>query len=478
MSTAKDWKWVATNSPVANSRTDDIWFFNEEKGWLVNSNGQVSQTLDGGQTWTLRKFIDPKTKGFPYLRCTGWANEQVGWVGAVTRSDAGNKDFLKVLLHRTTDGGATWDNISNMPDKSPAGICGMSVVNDKVVYGAGTNDPNLPGPGLVKTTDGGATWTHTDLSQHADNLIDVYFSDENTGWIVGGKKDSSCPAVKPGYETHPQYSQLKPVVLKTTDGGATWVNKAAGVAGFDCGEWGWKIQFVDAMTGFVSLENFSTAAILKTTDGGETWVRLPIVDSAGQSINTDLEGVGFIDAQSGWVGGWSDKFEGLFNSLSVDGGISWTAQNNVPGNPSSDPRIKINRYRLLGSPVSTGYCSGAKVYKRADPAALNAVVAAARIPTPQPPGLALSHSSNFSSRSVEITYVLPHDAKSVFVGVWNHFAFHVRTLVDGEGQRAGRHTVTWDGTDDTGKRLGGDLYICRMSVDGKTGESQSVRLPK
>lgn len=31
MSTAKDWKWVATNSPVANSRTDDIWFFDEKK---------------------------------------------------------------------------------------------------------------------------------------------------------------------------------------------------------------------------------------------------------------------------------------------------------------------------------------------------------------------------------------------------------------------------------------------------------------
>ena len=62
-----------------------------------------------------------------------------------------------------------------MPENSPAGICGMSVVNEKVMYGAGTNDPNLPGPGLVKTTDGGATWTHTDLKQHADNLIDVRF---------------------------------------------------------------------------------------------------------------------------------------------------------------------------------------------------------------------------------------------------------------------------------------------------------------
>jgi|HubBroStandDraft_6_1064221.scaffolds.fasta_scaffold34542_3 photosystem II stability/assembly factor-like uncharacterized protein len=479
MSTAKDWKWVATNSPVANSRTDDIWFFDEKAGWLVNSNGQVSQTLDGGDTWNVKKFIDPNSQGFPYLRCMGWANKKIGWVGAVTSFLAGGtKDYLQVLLHKTTDGGATWNNISNMPDSSPAGVCGMSAVNESIVYGAGTNDPSLPGPGLVKTTDGGATWTHTDLSQHADNLIDVYFSDANTGWIVGGKKDPSCPALKPGYETHPQYSQLKPVALKTTDGGATWVNKAAGVAGYDCGEWGWKIQFLDAMTGFVSLENFTTAAILKTTDGGETWVRLPIVDSSGNSINTDLEGVGFVDGQSGWVGGWADNFEGLFNSVTVDAGKSWTAQNNTPGDPNTDPRIKINRYRMLGNPISTGYCSGAKVYKRADPGALARAMAAAKVSTPQPAGLALSHTSYVSSRSVEITYVLPQDAASVFVGIWNHFAFHVRTLVGGVSQQAGRHTVIWDGTDDTGKRLGGDLYICRMSVDGKTGESQTVRLPK
>ncbi|QOZ23454.1 YCF48-related protein [Bradyrhizobium sp. CCBAU 51753] len=478
MSPASEWKWVATNSPTANSRTDDIWFFDEQKGWLVNSNGQVSQTLDGGETWTMKKFIDPNSKGFPYLRCMGWANERIGWVGAVTVFDAGNKDYLQVLLHRTTDGGASWENMSNMPDSSPAGICGMFAVNEKIVYGAGTNDPDLPGPGLVKTTDGGLTWTHTDLSQHADNLIDVYFFDENTGWIVGGKKQSSCPAIKPGYETHPQYSQLKPVVLKTTDGGATWVNKAAGVDGFDCGEWGWKIQFLDARTGFVALENFSTAAILKTSDGGETWVRLPIVDAAGRPINMDLEGVGFIDGQSGWVGGWADNFEGLFNSLTVDGGKSWTAQNNVPGNPATDPRIRINRYRFLGSPISKGYCSGAQVYKRAAPGAPTIAMAAARRATPQPAGLALSHTANFSSRSVEITYVLPQDAASVFVGIWNHFAFHVRTLVDGRSLKAGRHTITWDGTDDSGKPLGGDLYICRMSVDGRTGESQTVRLPK
>ena len=130
-------------------------------------------------------------------------------------------------------------------------------------------------PVWSRPPDGGTTWTHTDLSPHADNLIDVCFSDENTGWIVGGKKQPSCPVNKPGYETYPQYAQLKPVVLKTTDGGATMGKQGrpawpVPIAANGVG----RSSFLDAMTGFVSLENFTGAAILKTTDGGETWVRI------------------------------------------------------------------------------------------------------------------------------------------------------------------------------------------------------------
>ena len=46
----------------------------------------------------------------------------------------------------------------------------------------------------------------------------------------------------------------------------------------------------------------------------------------------------------------------------------------------------------------------------------------------------------------------------------------------GASQPAGRHTVVWDGKDDAGNPLGGGHYICRMSIDGQSGESQTVVL--
>ncbi|ESX24159.1 FlgD immunoglobulin-like domain containing protein [Mesorhizobium sp. LSJC264A00] len=476
MTNVTDWSWVvAGDAPISDSRTDDIWFFDDINGWLVNSNGQVRQTTDGGLTWHQRRFIDPSIPGFPYLRCMGWPNQRVGWIGSVTKFSTG-KEYLNVLLHKTEDSGVNWTALTNLPQDAPAGICGMFAVSEDVVYGAGTNDPNLPGPGVIKTTDGGASWTHVDMSEHADNLIDVYFSDENTGWVVGGKIDQNCPKTKPGYETAQQYAPLKPVVLKTTDGGASWTDKAAGVA-FDCGEWGWKIQWLDAMHGFVSLENFTAAAILLTTDGGETWTRKPIVDGAGAQINEDLEGIGFITPQSGWVGGWGKAFSGLLNSATVDGGTTWISQDNDASDLASDVRTRINRFRFVGDPIRAGYCSGHTVYKGGPKDQMVAMKTQAPAREASAQGFAMAHLPYDATGVVEISYVLESDANRVFVGIWNHFAFHIRTVIDNKPQLKGDHSVTWDGRDDEGNRLAAGVYICRMSVDGRAGESLMVRLP-
>lgn len=366
----KEFYWSKlSHSPVSDSRTDDIWFFDELTGWLVNSSGYVCKTEDGGNGWVPKFFLNPALPSKPYLRCMGWANRQYGWFGSVTGIADDSLEYpsqyIRTLLHRTVDGGETWTPVLNLPEGSPAGICGFYAVNENVVYGSGTNDPGLPGPAIIKTSDGGDSWELIDMQEHADNLIDIYFFDEDNGFVVGGKNCDSCPPYPPGYQTprFKVYAQLKPVVLRTSDGGKTWVNTAAETEGFSCGEWGWKIQFLNEEVGFVSLENFVSAAILKTTDGGQSWVRHDVQDADGKIINNDLEGIGFIDENRGWVGGWGYNFNGYMNSYTEDGGVTWRREDNDPCNPNSDPRLRINRYRLFGDPATGGYCSGLQVYK-------------------------------------------------------------------------------------------------------------------
>ena len=500
------WK-LLSNSPVASSRTDDIWFFDEKKGWLINSSGYVCKTTDGGQCWHPKFYVCPSSLGKPYLRCMGWGSEKVGWIGAVTGlGDDGVKNpdnYLNTLLHHTIDGGETWQRVTNLPKSAPAGVCGFYAVNEKVAYGSGTNDPGLPGPGIIKTTDGGENWDIIDMSAHADNLIDIYFIDENNGFVVGGKNQDECVV---NYAAYPpprliKYAKLKPVVLRTSDGGESWQNVAPDFNNFPCGEWGWKIQFIDEKFGFISLENFAGAAILKTTDGGISWSRHAVQDSCGNVINTDLEGIGFINENQGWVGGWGNNFTGLMNSYTQDGGLTWISEDNNPQVSHSDDRLRINRYRFIGNPVTAGYCCGQQVYKlqigcspkKSAFAKKTALAEQTRL-EPVHSGVPNTNKSFATAKStsvtpmhdfdltykkhadgqIEISCQLPEDSQSLFIGLWNKFAFYIKTLVHNETNEKGRQSFLWDGCDDNGQPVGDGVYICRLSVDGRQGGSQMI----
>jgi hypothetical protein len=82
------------------------------------------------------------------------------------------------------------------------------------------------------------------------------------------------------------------------------------------GEWGWKLQFLNAQVGFVSLEHFNAGAILKTTDGGLTWKRIVVNDL---QQNANLEGIGFVDENHGWG---DASFRRRSSSETIDGGLT------------------------------------------------------------------------------------------------------------------------------------------------------------
>src|SRR5215207_3635896 len=269
-------QWHPTCAPRAETgggRTDDIWFADPQIGWAVpNGTGQIIKTTDGGASWIPQRLPEGTNV---YWRCLGFAKPQngstpqrgwAGTVGAVTN---------RRRLYETTDG-ETWQLIdARLPANAPSAICGLSVVNEQVVYASGTNLPNRPAA-MVKTIDGGATWSGWSMAAHASLLVDTYFTTPERGWVVGGQA-TVVPDTNDPCELR---SDVKPVVLFTADGGVTWENRVADLT-FPLGEWGWKIQFLNDQVGFVALENCTDGAILTTTDGGLTWQRLPVNDPQG-----------------------------------------------------------------------------------------------------------------------------------------------------------------------------------------------------
>lgn len=423
---ADEFGWRATSAPRA-ARTDDIWFLDADRGWAINGNGDVLHTGDGGATWETQFSVEGA-----WLRCIGFATDQRGWFGTLTEPSR---------LFETSDGGATWTLVEDLPAEAPVAICGLSVVDENVVYASGTNFPDKPA-GVMKSVDGGRTWTGIDMNEHASMLVDVHFRDEQHGWVVGGTAD--VPSSERG--------NLTPVVLATEDGGRSWENRLAGIdPPLGQGEWGWKIDFVTDDVGYVSLENFDDGGILKTVDGGRTWARKEVNDPQG---NANLEGIGFVDDRHGWTGGWGNRaFTGGFTSETRDGGETWTDANHVGK--------FLNRFRFIREPELVGYASGDTVYKYSASGASRPVGLAAA----PDPAAALGRTP----LPLRIPIDAPAGAEKVAVDIWDRFGRHVAS----PAPEADAGQATWSGETESGGTAGPGIYVVRVTVDGEA-ESRTL----
>jgi photosystem II stability/assembly factor-like uncharacterized protein len=93
---------------------------------------------------------------------------------------------------------------------------------------------------ILRTTDGGATWVAQD-SGTTNTLNGVSFTDANTGTVVGGGPSGGA-------------------ILRTTDEGATWVEQDSGTHNGLA-----DVSFTDANTGTAVGDN---GTILRTIGGG------------------------------------------------------------------------------------------------------------------------------------------------------------------------------------------------------------------
>ncbi|MFZ1323518.1 MAG: T9SS type A sorting domain-containing protein [Ignavibacteria bacterium] len=379
-------QWKALpNSPSSTSRFEDMYFINENTGWIVHYDGRVFRTTNAGQNWTLSQNI-------PLNRSVGFFNSQNGLIGTLDSARP---------LYRTTNNGANWIQITNIADPKPKGICGISIINENEAVACGRyfNDARA-----FKTTDKGISWINifNDTSK-ARTLIDTYFWNADTGLIVGG------------YNTSAYYNGVA-VVLRTTNGGITWttVHKTNRI-----GEWCWKICFYTPLKGVISIERGQGFSYyLKTSNGGLNWTEMPF-------RVYDEEGIGFINDNTGWIGGWTGP-----TYETTNGGTNW----HLAGWGEN-----VNRFRFFSDTL--GYAVGDRVYKYS-----RGTVGINQISSEVPETFKLhqNYPNPFNPNTI-INYELQVTSDLVSLKIFDVLGNEVDELVN-EKQNAGSYSVEFDGS--------------------------------
>jgi len=197
--------------------------------------------------------------------------------GTVAFPDKYNNSFMQNAYTEDTrvyfsDGNGGWTDVT--PSNIPAGeVIDCALFPDQNNGWVTSGVPGVSGLTVNRTTDGGKNWTASSVNiQGSISESCMDFVNANDGWMLvaqdAGAGSQSCS------------------VLKTTNGGATWVIASVTVMGGGDGSTanclpggGDKIgvSFCDAENGYTAVQDASGIIILYAThDGGSTWQELNI----------------------------------------------------------------------------------------------------------------------------------------------------------------------------------------------------------
>ena len=197
--------------------------FYSEKSPIILHQGTILKTTDGGTTWT------EQSNGVALgLLSVYFVDETNGY--AVREGGE---------IYKTINGGADWTSTNVGFTLEPVSHLNSIFFIGEIGYIVGS------GSKIYKTKNGGVDWKEQ-VSETTNNLNSVYFTDIDTGYIVGG--------------TYGISGVLSATILKTSDGGVTWEAQASGT-NYPLSS----VCFTDVNTGYAVGSN---GTIIKTTTGG------------------------------------------------------------------------------------------------------------------------------------------------------------------------------------------------------------------
>jgi photosystem II stability/assembly factor-like uncharacterized protein len=284
--------------------------------YMVDANvgwrGASSRTTDGGATWTDISPPPPQNqaKG-PDAECIFDASH--AWTVRATGAAVLSPD--QVVVSSTSDGGQTWRQSAPVPYSG--GYSGALAFVDThhgwMLLESGSGSALRT---VYTTADAGLSWMALTAASESESSVlqhiavgcaitGMTFINANRGWLTWDCASGGAPGQGPA----------GPVVATTPDGGRTWAPvqlPSLPIGGVNCAA---RPPVFSADRGAIPVECGRGGVVYSTTNGGDTWTQRPLPFSA------DLAHMDMVDAGTGFafapVGSGNDLYR------TTDSGKDW-----------------------------------------------------------------------------------------------------------------------------------------------------------
>ncbi|MGN6645513.1 MAG: WD40/YVTN/BNR-like repeat-containing protein [Cytophaga sp.] len=253
-------------------------------GTILFSNCSNKQCLDPqpgtGLSYPVNDtviYTDLSNVAFPSLLDVQFKNADYGFVAGING-----------FINKTVDGGKNWADVS-LPTSGNIYVINF-FDNNLGFVGIGSGE-------VYKTVDGGSNWTQITTPSSGNNYIEFQFFDANTILAAGGS------IIREG------------VMMKSVDGGTSW--KEISIPG---SQTIYDLEFLNRTVGFTCGTNNQ---IYKTTDGGATWIQKTITLTTPASSLIIYGKIKFIDQNTGYCVGFSTSYSENYILKTINGGETW-----------------------------------------------------------------------------------------------------------------------------------------------------------
>lgn len=462
-----------------------------DRVWVLSNDRRAAYTSNGGNTWTIRTIAASGFLNDLAFRDT-FNGIVVGFAGTI---------------HKTSDAGSTWQNITQTVTASR--LSSVHFVDSQRGWISGASGT------ILKTTNGGRIWAVLPTGIAA-SVNDISFIDHNRGWVVASdtvfqSTDGGMTWLGQRYAVVGGWSDIEfgyfpnglivggdalagGKILKSTNGGLAWyeVNTISLPPGVP------RIQSTSSNTAWIMVGNArsgSVQVVYKSTDAGEHWQSVLIgnSDTSFNSISFVSDSVGFVSTlgytlfkTSNGGNTWQmletpeiftslfffSTYEGWAGSVvgevyhTTDGGGSWQSQSSPFGSG-------VNAVNF--SDVEHGWAVGGSGSILATTnGGTSFIDEEANVSVRMSDFVLLQNYPNPFNPTTTIRFHARATTTELTVFIYDILGRSIRTFSIGK-PRMGTNQFLWDGKDDDGKEVITGVYIYGIT-DGKSEQYKKMLL--